>query len=108
MKFLTIGSLKDVFYTLPPAEQQKLAKALIDFMKQRKKAEVLEMYSMAGWNRFMIIAEHKSAESLLEAIMANPMGAFYDFETYPIAEVTDEMLKAYLKAAEKPSPRVRK
>ena len=99
MKFLSILSIKDVFYTLPLAEQQKLMKALIDFMKQPPKAgKILAMYTMAGWNRAVVIAEHKSAESLAQALTSNPMGAFYDWETYPIAEITDEMMNSYLEA----------
>lgn len=99
MKFLSILSIKDIFYTLPLAEQQKLIKALIDFMKQPPKAgKVLEMYTMAGWNRAVVIAEHESAESLAQALTENPMGAFYNWETYPIAEITDEMMNAYLEA----------
>ena len=107
MKFLTISSVKDIAYTLPPSVSRQLLEASFDGMKQQMKAgKILEAYALAGWSRYIVISEGDSAEEISQRIISNPVGGFMNFEVYPLAGF-DETMKAIIesmKAAEKMMP----
>ena len=107
MKFLTISSVKDIAYTLPPSVSRQLLEASFDGMKQQMKAgKILEAYALAGWDRYMVISEYDSAEEVFQTLTAMPIGNYMDFEVYPLASF-DEAMKGVLesvKAAEKMMP----
>lgn len=101
MKFLTISSTKDVASTLPPAVVRQLLEATLDSMNQNRQAGIiLEAYAMAGWQRTMVISEHKSAEEVVQSLSTIPFGAFLDFEVYPLADF-NEMMKAHIESAKR-------
>ena len=107
MKFLTISRTKDTFSTLPPAMLRQLMEATAAYMDQGKKeGKILEYYFIPGWNRSVVISESDSAEEIVQRISGLPVGAFLDFEVYPLAD-PNEAMKAFiesLKAAEKMFP----
>jgi len=107
MKFLTITKMKDIASTVPPSVMRPLTEATLDLMNQEMKAgRILEAYFMAGSGRTMVIAEAKSAEEIVQRILALPIGGFMDFETYPLANFNESMkadIEA-IKAAEKMFP----
>ena len=107
MKFLTISSMKDVFFTLPPAVRGQLMETTFDLMNQEMKAgRYLEAYFMAGSGRSIVITEAKSAEEIVKSISALPLSGFMDFETYPLADLMESM-KIWvesMKAADKMFP----
>jgi len=107
MKFMTIGTAKDTMSTLPPAVIRQLLEASMAVMNQRKKeGKILEFYSLAGWNRVVVISESKSAEEIVQSLVETPITAFYSMEVYPLADL-NESAKTYiesLKAAEKMFP----
>jgi muconolactone delta-isomerase len=107
MKFLIISRAKDTFSTLPPAMLRQLMEATIAYMDQGKKeGKVLEYYFIPGWDRSIVISESDSAEAIVQAITGLPIGAFLDFEVYPLAD-PNESMKTYieaLKTAEKMMP----
>jgi muconolactone delta-isomerase len=109
MKFLSIGTMKDIFFTFPPAVQRQILEASIAVMNQHKKAgRVSEFYFIPGWGRSVVIQETKSAEEVVQIIGATPVTAFMNIETYPLADLNESMktMLESLKAAEKmfPSP----
>ena len=69
MKFLTLSSVKDVFFTLPPAVSRPLMEATLDQREQKKKEGViLETYELAGWKRWAAIYQHDPAEDLVKTL----------------------------------------
>ena len=106
MKFLTIATVKDVFRTLPQAEQKKLwdgnVQWTVDFKK--KMGDKFNLYVEVGWGRLVSIGEYNSVEeysqSLESPIMAQ--AGFINYESYPLIEVDEKALDAWtesLKAA---------
>jgi len=107
MKFLTISKMKDTASTVPPSVIRQLMEATFDVMNQEKKAgKILEYYFIPGWERVIAISEVKSAEEINQHLTDLPIGAFLDFEVYPLADAFESM-KTYIeamKAAEKMFP----
>ena len=106
MKFLTISKMKDTASTMPPSVMRQLMEATADVMKQETKAGDLEYYFIPGWDRVVAISEVKNAEEILQRLNRLPIGAFLDFEVYPLVDAFEAM-KTYgesMKAAEKMFP----
>ena len=98
MKFLFISSLKDVSFTIPPPVMRQLMEASLAWVNQKKKEGViLEMYELAGWNRWAVICQHESAESMVRTISTMPFNAFMNHEIYALADYNTAM-KAYIEA----------
>jgi hypothetical protein len=99
MKFLTIGSLKDIYYTLPPSERGQLLEASVNYIKQEKKAgRILEFYFLVGWNRVASISELSSAQAVYQHLNSSPIGTYMNYETYPLADLDEAvniMLERY-------------
>jgi muconolactone delta-isomerase len=107
MKFLTITKMKDTASTVPPSVMRPIMEATLNLMNQEMKAgKILEAYFMAGSGRVAVIVEAKSAEEIVQMIMALPIGGFMDFETYPLANFNESMKGEIevLKATEKMFP----
>ena len=109
MEFLSICTVKDIFFTLPPALCVQLMEASVAAVNQKKKEGViLEIYAIPGWNRYAVICEHDSGEDIVRTLSAMPMGGLMNYEVYPLSDY-NEAMKAHIeatKAAEKmmPSP----
>jgi len=107
MKFLSISRIKDTASMVPPSVMRPLMEATLNVMNQEMKAgRILEAYFMAGSGRAAVIVEAKTAEEIVQMIMALPIAGFMDFETYPLANFNESMkadIEA-LKAAEKMFP----
>jgi len=99
--------MKDTASTVPPSVMRQLMEATLNVMNQEMKAgRILEAYFMAGSSRAAVIAEAKSAEEIVQMIMALPIAGFMDFETYPLADFNEAMkidIEAF-KTAEKMFP----
>jgi muconolactone delta-isomerase len=107
MKFLFISRLKDVAFTMPTPVMRQLMEASYAWANQKKKEGViLEIYELAGCNRYAVICQHDSAESLTRTISTMPLNAFFNHDIYALADY-DAAMKAYIesvKAAEKMAP----
>jgi muconolactone delta-isomerase len=98
MKFMFISSLKDVAFTIPPSVMRPLMEASLAWVNQKKKEGIiLEMYELAGCNRYAVICEHKSAESMVEVISTMPFNAFMNHDIHALADYNTAM-KAYIEA----------
>jgi muconolactone delta-isomerase len=107
MKFLSMSKIKDTASMVPPSVMRPLMEATLSVMNQEMKAgRILEAYFMAGSGRAAVIFEAKSAEEIVQMIMALPIAGFMDFETYPLADFNESMKMdiAALKTAEKVFP----
>jgi muconolactone delta-isomerase len=70
-------------------------------MNQLKQAgKILEMYSLAGCERSVVISEFDSAEEVAKTTAALPFGAFMNWETYALADEM-EVLKTELEIMKK-------
>jgi muconolactone delta-isomerase len=99
MKFLTISSMRDVFLTLPPAVSRQLLEASLAWMNQKKKeGVVLEVYELAGCNRYATICEHNSAEDLIQTLSTAPTNVFMNHDIHALSDFNVSM-KAYIEAA---------
>ena len=107
MKFITISTIKDTYFTMPPAMVRQITEANIAFMKQQRQAgKILEAYIIPGWRRSVVIGEAKSAEEIVQNFNEMPGMGFMDIEIYPLAD-WDESMKYVveaLKRAEQQSP----
>lgn len=106
MKFLTMATVKDVFRTLPQAEQNRLWEANAQWTVDVKKkmGDKLNLYVVAGWGRMVSIGEANSVEEYSQSLQS-PMAAagFMNYESYPLIELDEKTLEAWvesLKAAE--------
>jgi len=98
MKFLTISKMKDTASTMPPSVMRQLMAATADVMNQEKKAgNVGEYYFIPGWDRVVAISEVKNAEEILQRLSRLPIGAFLDFEVYPLVDAFEAM-KTYVES----------
>jgi len=100
MKFLVIASVKDTASMLPPAIVRQLLEATAAWTNQQKKAgKILEVYAIPG-GRTIALCEHPSAEDLDQTLIGCPIGAFTNWEVYPLADF-DESIKADIESAKR-------
>jgi hypothetical protein len=107
MKFLTISTLKDEWFELPPAMSRQLCEANIAYMKRQKQAgTTLEAYVIPGWRRSIIISEADSAEEIVKSFNEIPGAYLMDLELYPLADFEESMkyVVEALKRAEQAVP----
>ena len=65
MKFITLSTIKDTFFTMPPVMVRQIAEANVAFMKQQRQAgKVLEAYIIPGWRRSVVKASSTGTNSL--------------------------------------------
>jgi hypothetical protein len=105
LKILTISKAKEVFYTLPEKEQQKLLKTAVKNIVAVKKklGDRVQFYQEAGWGRTMSIGEHPNVEEYMQCLQGDTPGAtFTDVETYLLSELDEKALKAWQAWAESP------
>ncbi len=101
MKFVTFGRLKDTASMIPVATSRQLMEATVDYLKQMKQSgKILEAYALAGSEQTMTISELDSPGEIAQMIAGVPMGAFINFETYPLADF-EEMMKYQIESAKK-------
>jgi hypothetical protein len=101
MKFLTISTFKDTFYTLPKAEQNKFLESSVQWITDLKKklGNKFMFYSLPGWGRTVSISEFNTLEEYAQSLQSPSAAAgFNNFESYPVIEADEKMLNDYLKA----------
>lgn len=99
MKFLTISTVKDVFYTLPQAEQNRLTKSTIEFTidVMKKMGDKFHLYVEVGWGRPVSIGEYGSVEEYQQSLQTPMAQAGYvNWETYPLIEYDVKAAEAML------------
>jgi hypothetical protein len=99
MKFLTIATVKDVFYTLPQAEQNKLMKSTIEWTIDRMKKSKVKgtFYVMVNSSRLMSIGDSNSLEEYAQGLQSPLAQAGYvNYESCPLIEMDEKTWEAYL------------
>lgn len=88
MKFLVIVEYKDIYYSLPSAERKKIDDADKEFsQKMIDSGDVLEVYYIPGWNRYVAIEQYESIEKLYEHFEEDPSFPYLKFEVYPLKQL---------------------
>ncbi len=82
MKFLVINEAKDIYYSLPAGEREK-----IDEESPFQPGDLLKIYSIPGWNRMVAIEQYESIESLYNHFEKDSYYPYANFEVYPLIEV---------------------
>jgi hypothetical protein len=107
MKFLTITTVKDIYYTLPQAEKTKLDAASVEYLikQKKKKGDKHRFYSTAGGTLYSI-GEYESIEEYTESLRQSPRIAagYMNIECIPVIEVDEKAIITYeerMKAAKK-------
>jgi len=99
MKFLTIGTVKDVFYTLSQAQQNRLMVSTLEYGLQFKKkmSDKIDFYIEAGWGRIVSISEFNSVEEYYQSLQS-PMAqaGFLNYESYPLIDMDEKAFEAAL------------
>jgi hypothetical protein len=102
MKFLTIATVKDVFRTLPQAEQKKLWDGNVQWTVDLKKkmGDKIDFYVVAGGGRMVSIGEFNSVEEYAQAIQSPPMAAagFINYESDPLIELDEKTLDTWIES----------
>lgn len=100
MKFLTIVTIKDVYYTLPQSEQRKLGVSSFESALELKKkmGDKYLVYTVPGWGRSVSIFEVSSVEELAQILAQIPMvqAELVNLESYPLIEADVKALEAAL------------
>lgn len=107
MKFLVMGKVKDIFFTLPPGLARQLAETTVAVMnEQKKQGKILEYYDIQGGARSVAIVENTTGEDMAKVFGEIPLASYMDFEIYPLADFNKSMKIAIegLKEAEKMMP----
>jgi len=85
IKFLVISETKDIYYTLSQSDRKKIDDAGdIYFRKAVKSGQILEVYSIPGWNRMATIEQYESIEELYNHFDGDPNYPYGKFEVYPL------------------------
>jgi muconolactone delta-isomerase len=88
MKFLVIVEYKDLYYSLPSAERKKIDDADKVFaQKMNDQGDVLEVYYIPGWNRYVVIEQYENIEKLYEHFEEDPSFPYLKYEVYPIKQL---------------------
>ena len=75
---------------------RQVLEAEVAWVEEQKRAgKILEIYSLAGWDRVVAISEHPSAEDAAQ--FQCPMEGVLNFEVYPLADFGQAM-KAIIEA----------
>jgi hypothetical protein len=102
MKFLTMATVKDVFRTLPQAEQKRLWEENVQWMVdfKRRMRDKFNIYAEVGWGRLVSIGEYRSVEEYSQSLESPPMpqAGFINYESYPLIEMDEEALRAWLES----------
>jgi hypothetical protein len=107
MKFLTISTVKDIFYTLPQAEREKLNNtSTLHLINQKNKmGDKYHFYGAPGGTGYSI-GEYDSIEEYSQNLMQSPRAAagYINFTCIPLMELDEKAIKAFeerMKAAKK-------
>jgi len=85
MKFLVISEPKDIYYSMSQSERKKIDETGdVYFRKAVKAGQILEVYAVPGWNRYVTIEEYESIEELYNHFNNDPSYPFGKFEVYPL------------------------
>jgi hypothetical protein len=99
VKFLTISTIKDIYFTLPKDERDKINAATIEHLIERKKklGNRIQFFSSPGGTVYSI-NEVDSVEEYSQSLRESPRAAagFTNFECIPLIEMDDKAIKAYL------------
>jgi hypothetical protein len=109
MKFLTIGTFKDAYYTIPRAERQKISISQYEYNVRvmKKMGDKLGFYTVPGYDRMLVfIIDVDSVEELGQFFAQAPVATtgFLKYESYPLIKAdvkAMEAILASLKAAKK-------
>jgi len=105
MKFLVIGKIRDVFFTLPPATRRQLMEATTaQAIQHKNEGKLLEIYNIPGGGRSVSIVKHETAEGMSKYFQEMPIASYMDYEIYPLADFNLKPVIEGLKEAEKMMP----
>ena len=98
MKFITISTTKDIYYTLPQKDRASLDAASLRYLidLKRNMGDKMRFFSAPGGQAFSI-SEYDSVEQYSQSLRESPRAAagFTNFECIPVVEMDEKALKAY-------------
>ena len=99
MKFLTMSTIKDSFYSLSPAEQAKLMTVSIQNLLELKKkmGSKWSFFYTPGMAYQVSLGEYTSLEEYSQSLMS-PMAiaGYMEYETHPLVEMDEKAMQGYL------------
>ena len=100
MKFLTISKTKEVFYTIPQTERNKMLLAAVESLLTYKKkmGDKWRCYSDPGSNQIITVGEYDSLEEYSQSLqsVAEIVG-YMHHESIPLIEMDTKAFEAYVK-----------
>jgi len=98
MKFLTISTVKDVYYTLPQAEKAKLDAASTEFLFNFKKKMGDKLHFYSSPKGLISIGEYGSLEEYYQSLQQSPRAAagYMNYDCIPLIEIDEKAIQAYL------------
>lgn len=100
VKFLTIGTWRDVFYNLPKAEQAKILSAECEYLMayKKKSADRWHYYSDPQQSQGITIGEYKDLEEFSQYLQSPALGACYaNKQVIPLVEWDVERYQVFMK-----------
>ena len=99
MKFLTIATIKDAFYTLPQAERAKLNMTNYEYVLEFKKkmGDKWHIYGAVGWGRAVSVGEYGSLEEYNQSLQSPAaLAGYINYECYPLIELDEKSVKSMI------------
>ena len=101
MKFLTIGTFKDAYYTIPQTERQRITTSQYEYNIKMLKSmgDKFSFYTVPGWDRMLVfVIEVNSVEELGQFFAQAPVVAtgFFKYESYPLIKAEVKSMEAAL------------
>jgi hypothetical protein len=96
MKFITLSSRKDSFFSLPQAERDRLNISSVQwiFDHKMKMGSKFRIFSSPGSEYLITLSEFDTLEEYSQSLRSPTANAgFMTFETYPVIEADENMLK---------------
>jgi hypothetical protein len=98
MKFITVSTFKDAYYTLPEAEKNKIMKASAQdiFNLKTKLGDKYRFFSTAGSATHYSISEFDTYEEYIQSLNTVAFNAgLVSFVSIPVVEMDDKVMKQY-------------
>jgi hypothetical protein len=99
MKYLTITSRTDAYFTLPEEERNRLGAASIKWIAdyKAKKGDKFRFFGSAGDSRNYSLTEFDTYEEYAQSLRSPAfVRGFLKVESIPLIEMDDKMLQPYL------------
>jgi hypothetical protein len=99
MKFLTMSTIKESYYSLSPTEQAKIMSLSLQYILDLKKkmGSHFAFYYTPAMTYQISVGEYSSLEEYSQSLMSPAAQAgFMEYESYPLIEIDEKSIQGYM------------